>query len=75
MPNDEVGDSLTSGSLLTEAQVASALGLSKATLRKWRCQRHGPAFLRLSRRCIRYRSSDVQAFVSEHVASRSAVIA
>jgi hypothetical protein len=47
---------------LTEADAAARLGLKVATLRAWRHQRKGPAFVRLGR-AIRYLPHDVDAFL------------
>ena len=47
---------------LTEAAAATRLGLKVATLRAWRQQRRGPAFVRLGR-AIRYLSVDLDAFL------------
>jgi predicted DNA-binding transcriptional regulator AlpA len=47
---------------LTEGEAAMRLGLKVATLRAWRHQRRGPAFVRLGR-AIRYLASDVDAFL------------
>jgi excisionase family DNA binding protein len=47
---------------MTESEAAARLGMKVATLRAWRHQGRGPAFLRLGR-AIRYLSSDVDEFV------------
>jgi predicted DNA-binding transcriptional regulator AlpA len=47
---------------LSELEAAARLGLKVATLRAWRHQGKGPAFLRLGR-AIRYLSSDLDEFV------------
>lgn len=47
---------------LTEADAAARLGLKVATLRAWRHQGKGPAFLRLGR-AIRYLASDIDEFL------------
>jgi hypothetical protein len=47
---------------LTEMNAAGRLGLKVATLRTWRHQRRGPAFVRLGR-AIRYLPSDLDAFL------------
>lgn len=39
---------------LTTEQVAKMIGLSVSALEKWRRQGRGPAFKRVSRRCVRY---------------------
>jgi len=47
---------------LTEWDAAARLGLKVATLRAWRHQGKGPAFVRLGR-AIRYLPSDVEKFL------------
>jgi excisionase family DNA binding protein len=47
---------------LTETEAAARLGLKVATLRAWRHQGRGPAFVRLGR-AIRYLSSDIDEFL------------
>lgn len=48
---------------LTEAEAAARLGLKVATLRAWRHQGRGPAFVRLGR-AIRYLSTDIDEFLA-----------
>jgi hypothetical protein len=48
---------------ITEAVAAARLGLKVATLRAWRHQKRGPAFVRLGR-AIRYLPTDLDAFVA-----------
>lgn len=47
---------------LTEADTAVRLGLKVATLRAWRHQGKGPAYVRLGR-AIRYLVSDIDEFL------------
>ena len=47
---------------LTEVDAAARLGLKVATLRAWRHQGRGPAFVRLGR-AIRYLVHDLDAFM------------
>ena len=47
---------------LTEADAAVRLGLKVATLRAWRHQGRGPAFVRLGR-AIRYLMADIDDFL------------
>lgn len=54
---------VTANEPLTEAVAAARLGLKVATLRAWRHQGRGPAFVRLGR-AIRYLSGDVDQFLS-----------
>jgi len=48
---------------LTEADAAARLGLKVATLRAWRHQGRGPAYVRLGR-AIRYLEADIEEFLS-----------
>jgi DNA-binding transcriptional regulator YiaG len=48
---------------LTESEAAACLGLKVATLRAWRYQARGPAFVRLGR-AIRYLRTDLEQFLA-----------
>jgi predicted DNA-binding transcriptional regulator AlpA len=48
---------------VSDAELARRLGLSPATLQKWRSQAKGPRWVRMGR-AIRYRVSDVEAWVN-----------
>lgn len=48
--------------LLNEYQVAEMLGVSVATVRRWRLVRLGPKFLKLGSLC-KYRIEDISAFL------------
>jgi hypothetical protein len=52
--------------LLTAAQTADRLGVSKRTLANWRSLGRGPRFGVLRTR-VRYREADVDAFVASHL--------
>lgn len=51
--------------LLTSEQVAEVLAVDRTTLKGWRIQGCGPKFLQLTARCIRYRRSDIEAWVAK----------
>lgn len=54
----------TAPKLLTEADAAAYLGLSPATLSRWRWQGdRGPAWVRFSGRAVRYRLAELDAFI------------
>ncbi|MCI7457616.1 helix-turn-helix transcriptional regulator [Actinomyces urogenitalis] len=53
--------------LLTTEQVAQMLGVSPKTLRNWRCECRGPAFVVLNERQVRYRVEDVTAWVNSRL--------
>jgi len=54
------------GDLLTEREAAAELNLSALTLRNWRALRKqdAPRFIRLGARTVRYRRSDLEAFIA-----------
>jgi excisionase family DNA binding protein len=54
---------------MTEAGVAQSLGISKVTLYSWRAQAKGPRFTKIGR-LVRYRSSDVDAWLEEQRTGR-----
>lgn len=48
--------------LLDAASTALFLGLSERTLERWRRDRTGPSYVRMSVRAIRYRLSELRAW-------------
>ena len=58
-------------SLINERQAASILSLSTRTLQRLRCVGGGPRFLRLSQASIRYRLSDLEAWISARIFSNT----
>jgi len=55
--------------LLTASEAAHFLGVSTRTLSTWRQHETGPAFVRLSRKTIKYRSIDLQRWAQRAVAT------
>jgi len=56
--------------LLTAAQAADFLGVSVDTLARWRQQGGGPRFIKFNRAkqgVVRYRPTDLERFIGEHV--------
>jgi len=54
--------------LLTEFEAAAYLGVSPKSLRNWRWRGDGPTFVKLGgRKLVRYRRSDLSAFVEDGV--------
>lgn len=51
--------------LLDSKAVAQRLGVSVDTLRDWRYEGRGPAFLKLGHRTVRYRPSAIDAWLEE----------
>jgi len=61
------------GQLMNQDQAASYLGLSPRTLEQWRLKGGGPAFVRMSQRCVRYRQVALDAWLqAREVTSTSA---
>lgn len=51
--------------MLSPAQVAEWTGLNQNTLRYWRWKGQGPKWFRLGAKTVKYRASDVQAWLDE----------
>ena len=56
---------------LTESEAATRLGLKVATLRAWRHQGRGPAYVRFGR-AVRYLTTDIDDFIHSNRHSPSA---
>jgi predicted DNA-binding transcriptional regulator AlpA len=57
--------------LLAAREVAPQLGVSEGNLAQWRYNGTGPKFVKLGR-LVRYRQSDVQAFIDANTRSNTA---
>ncbi len=55
-------------SLLSTAEAAAVLGVPHRTLEGWRLRGTGPRFVRMPR-AVRYRRSDLDAWVTGHLRS------
>ena len=60
--------------LLNQREAADFLGLSGRTLESRRARSIGPKFIALSRRAVRYRRPDLEAFVAAHSVATTAAI-
>ena len=58
-------EKLAAGALLTDTDIAAYFGLALQTVRNWRGLGEGPAFIRVGKRAIRYKPTDVLAFMGE----------
>jgi predicted DNA-binding transcriptional regulator AlpA len=56
--------SMSTDLLLSQRRVAELLGLSERTLEAMRLRGTGPTFVRLSKRCVRYRMADLDRFIA-----------
>ena len=57
--------------LLREAKVGKLLSKSKGGLRAWRATGEGPPWIRLGRKSIRYKLTDLQHWISEQAKGRN----
>jgi excisionase family DNA binding protein len=55
--------------LLTTDDVARLTGLSPETLAQWRWLKKEIPFVRLGKKCVRYRQSDIDAWVEKRLVS------
>ena len=55
--------------LLTTDEVAKLTGISPETLAQWRWLRRELPFVRLSRKCVRYRLADIDAWLDKRLVS------
>ncbi len=53
--------------LICTKVAAACLGISHQTLEKWRSQNRGPRFCKIGGKIVRYRKSDLDAFVEEAI--------
>jgi hypothetical protein len=49
--------------LLTETDVAERLRVSLASVRRWRLEKRGPAFVKVGA-CVRYRPEDLESWIT-----------
>ncbi len=59
----------SSKQLLTPIEAAKFLNVRPRTLENWRARRIGPRFIPYSRRCVRYRLDDLQAWLDSKAAT------
>ena len=57
--------------LLTTGEVAELTGLSPETLAQWRWQKKEIPFVPLGKKCVRYRQSDIDAWLLKRLVSVS----
>lgn len=71
-PRGELYDGPTGSRLLSTAEAAEFLGVSRRTLEDWRRNGRGPKFVALSRNAVRYRLIDLEAWVESRAAPHTA---
>jgi excisionase family DNA binding protein len=55
--------------LMTPPEAAQLLNVSERSLENWRHRGGGPAFVRVSGRCIRYRRDDLVNWIDDRLCS------
>lgn len=65
----QAGESNGMTRLLTTEEVAEITGISPETLAQWRWLKKEIPFVRLSRKCVRYRQSDIDAWLDKRLVS------
>jgi len=60
------------GQLLNTIEAAQMLRLHPTTLATWRVEGRGPKFLKLGERKVRYRESDIEAWLEEQTRTSTA---
>lgn len=68
-PSDNAAVPILGEPLLTPRMLADELGVTTKSLERWRATGEGPPFLRVSRKIIRYRKTDVEGFLAARVAT------
>ncbi len=58
-------------SLLNESQTAQFLGLTIRCLQNWRSRGGGPPYIQISRRAIRYRRADLEAWIDARIVANT----
>ena len=58
--------------LLETATVAEYLNVQEVTLEKWRQNGRGPAFIKIGRRLVRYRQSDLDLWLRQQTVTSDA---
>jgi predicted DNA-binding transcriptional regulator AlpA len=56
--------------LLTRREVAEILGFQTATLARWAWKKEGPPFMKVGRKSVRYRASELRDWVLDRAQHR-----
>ena len=60
------------GKLCTPSEAAEMLGVAPQTLAHWRVRGTSPKYIVLNARCLRYRLSDIQAWLNDRAQESTA---
>lgn len=64
---NDTSDNVIVPYVMDEKNAALFIGVSQKTLQTWRSHRMGPPYIRITRKCIRYRKADLQDFIDSRV--------
>lgn len=73
MEMTETTSSITNKALMTESAAADFLGVSIRTMQAWRVRGGGPRYAKMGK-AVRYRPSDLDAFVAENMAASTSEV-
>lgn len=55
--------------LLSTIEAAARLNIHPETLKRWRAEGRSPAYVKLAGKAVRYRASDIEAWISNSTVS------
>lgn len=67
--NSAIARAVSMTKLLTTDEVAEITGLSRETLAQWRWLKKEIPFVRLGKKCVRYRQSDIDSWLEKRLVS------
>lgn len=73
MPITTNSELTSSNGLMDERDLSRMLGVSVRTVQAWRVKGGGPVFLKFNNRLVRYRPSDVDAWLVSSAAANTSV--
>ena len=56
---------MKASNLINEKEASIMLGIKVQTMRNWRFLGHGPAYIKLSNRAVRYYVHDIEHYINE----------
>jgi hypothetical protein len=60
--------------LLTRREVAEVLGFQTATLARWAWKKEGPPFIKVGKKSVRYRASELREWVLHRAEHRGEIV-
>lgn len=69
-----VPDNSSNNRLLNEKEIAEQLNVTPSCLQAWRYRGDGPPFIKISSRCVRYQSIDLQVWIDQRRCSSTSTL-